>query len=110
MSFRDWVGDHARARTAELLSIAAGVYTFHHDPGELSASFVWERTVRTLLSKPTVRYVTGGWTRSSTRSSAAPAQLGVEIETGHRVDALPAGPVVVATELATRARCWATSR
>ena len=33
-------------RTAEWLSALAGVYTYHHDPGELSAAFVWERTSR----------------------------------------------------------------
>ena len=27
-----------------------GVYTFHHDPGELSAAFVWQHLVRGLLS------------------------------------------------------------
>ncbi|HYI35853.1 MAG TPA: NAD(P)-binding protein, partial [Thermoleophilaceae bacterium] len=49
IAFRDWVGGYCEPETAELLSMAAGVYTFHHDPGELSAAFVWERTVRTLL-------------------------------------------------------------
>src|SRR5579863_7401557 len=34
-SFRSWVTDHSDARTADLLSSLAGVYTFHHDPGEL---------------------------------------------------------------------------
>src|ERR1700745_1967219 len=42
--FRSWVVDHSDARTAGVLSSLAGVYTFHHDPGELSAAFVWERT------------------------------------------------------------------
>ncbi len=44
--FRAWAAGHADERTAELLSAFAGVYTFHHDPGELSAAFVWERTSR----------------------------------------------------------------
>ena len=35
---------HTDERTADLLSAFAGVYTFHHDPGALSAAFVWERT------------------------------------------------------------------
>ena len=48
-SFRSWVTDHSDARTAEMLSSLAGVYTFYHDPGELSAAFVWERTQRLLL-------------------------------------------------------------
>src|ERR687895_418876 len=61
-SFRDWVRDHADESAAEMLSAAGGVYTFHHDPGELSAAFVWPRTVRALLNPPPVaRYVIGGW-------------------------------------------------
>ena len=60
-SFRAWVARHADERTAELLSAFAGVYTFHHDPGELSAAFVWERTSRVLTPPPAVRYVVGGW-------------------------------------------------
>ena len=61
-AFRDWVRDHADETTAAMLSAAAGVYTFHHDPGELSAAFVWPRTVRALLNPPPVaRYLIGGW-------------------------------------------------
>ena len=60
--FRSWVTDHADERTAAMLSAAAGVYTFHHDPGELSAAFVWQHSVRVLLSPPpTARYLIGGW-------------------------------------------------
>ena len=62
--FRSWVTDHADARTAGYLSVLAGVYTFYHDPGELSAAFVWERTQRLLLTpKPPARFIIGGWTR-----------------------------------------------
>ena len=39
--FRSWAAAHTDERTAEMLTAAAGVYTFHHDPGELSAAFVW---------------------------------------------------------------------
>ena len=61
--------------------MAAGVYTFHHDPGELAASFVWERTVRTLLSKPSVRYVTGGWNTLVDTLERHARAAGVQIET-----------------------------
>ena len=44
--FRSWATEHTDERTAQILSAAAGVYTFHHDPGELSAEFIWGRTVR----------------------------------------------------------------
>ena len=55
--FRGWVADHADERTAGDALRAAGVYTFHHDPGELSAAFVWGPLVRVLLSPPpTARY------------------------------------------------------
>lgn len=105
LSFREWATRHADAQTAELLSMGAGVYTFHHDPGELSAAFVWERTVRTLLSPPpSVRYVVGGWTALIDALALRARELGVAVETGARVDTLPVGPVIVATELADAAR------
>ena len=72
--FRSWVTDHADARTADLLSSLAGVYTFHHDPGVLSAAFVWERTDRLLLTRPPARFVVGGWSRLVDASSATPAR------------------------------------
>jgi phytoene dehydrogenase-like protein len=99
-SFRAWVTDHADERTADMLSAAAGVYTFHHDPGELSAAFVWARTVRTLLNPPPVaRYIVGGWGAMVATMEQRARALGVQVDTGVRLDALPHGPVVVATEL-----------
>jgi phytoene dehydrogenase-like protein len=101
--FRSWAASHTDERTAEMLSSAAGVYTFHHDPGELSAAFVWERTVRLFLSTPPpttmVRYVRGGWTGLITPLERRARDLGVEVETGRRVDTLPEAPVILATEL-----------
>jgi phytoene dehydrogenase-like protein len=98
--FRSWVVDHADARTADLLSSLAGVYTFHHDPGELSAAFVWERTERLLLSpRPPARFIVGGWSELVGALERRARSLGVEIVTGERVDALPDGPVIVALEL-----------
>lgn len=98
--FRGWVTSHADERTAAMLSAAAGVYTFHHDPGELSAAFVWAHSVRVLLSPPpTARYLVGGWGSMVAALEARARRLGVEIETGHPVDALPEPPVIVATEL-----------
>lgn len=104
-AFRDWVRDHADDKTAAMLSAGAGVYTFHHDPGELSAAFVWPRTVRALLNPPPVaRYVIGGWTSLVESLAERARALGVTIETGHHVDALPDAPVIVATELADARR------
>jgi hypothetical protein len=100
VDFRSWVAAHSDERTAEMLSAAAGVYTFHHDPGELSAAFVWRHTVRVLLSPPpTARYLIGGWGALVSSLEAGARQLGVSIETGHRVESPPEAPAIVATEL-----------
>jgi phytoene dehydrogenase-like protein len=98
--FRSWVRDHADERTADFLSALAGVYTFHHDPGELSAAFVWERTQRLLLTpRPPARFPVGGWTSLVGALERRARELGVEILTGERVDALPDQPAIVALEL-----------
>lgn len=99
--FRTWAEEHTDARTAAMLSAAAGVYTFHHDPGALSAAFVWPRTVRTLLSPPpSARYVLGGWGTLVKSLEARVRALGVTVETGSAAGELPEPPVIVATELA----------
>ncbi|HWY90726.1 MAG TPA: FAD/NAD(P)-binding protein, partial [Solirubrobacteraceae bacterium] len=40
LDFRTWATKHTDERTAAMLSVGAGVYTFHHDPGALSAAFI----------------------------------------------------------------------
>ena len=100
MDFRSWAASHTDERTAAALSAAAGVYTFHHDPGELSAAFVWSRTVRTLFSPPpAARYVIGGWNALIASLQTRAHKLGVTIQLGRRVEELPATPAIVATEL-----------
>lgn len=100
VDFRSWVAGHSDERTAEMLSAAAGVYTFHHDPGELSAAFVWKHSVRVLLSPPpTARYLIGGWSALVASLEERIRRLGVKVETGHRVEEMPDGPTIVATEL-----------
>lgn len=100
VDFRSWAAEQADERTAAMLSAGAGVYTFHHDPGELSAAFVWPRTVRTLLTPPpAARYVVGGWTAVIDLLERRARELGVCIETNRRVESLPESPVIVATEL-----------
>ena len=83
-----WATDLVGAEAADILSRSGGVLTYHHDPGELSAAFLWEPLVRGLLSAPpTARYPIGGWWhdhRSLMRDRAE--SLGVRIETGARVD------------------------
>lgn len=103
-SFRAWATRHTDERTAELLSMAGGVYAFHHDPGALSAAFVWERTVRALLTPPpAARYVRGGWNALVEALDGRAAQLGVARRYGERVSAL-SGITVVATEPADARR------
>jgi phytoene dehydrogenase-like protein len=98
--FRSWAASHTDEQTAEMLSAAAGVYTFHHDPGGLSAAFVWSHTVRVLLSPPpTARYLVGGWSSLIRALEGKARRLGVAIETGSPVDSLPEPPVILATEL-----------
>ena len=100
VDFHSWAASHTDERTASALSAAAGVYTYHHDPGELSAAFVWSRAVRLLLSVPLiVRYPVGGWSTLVASLERRVRQLGVEVQTATRVQELPDGPVILATEL-----------
>src|SRR5204863_10134063 len=80
LDFRTWAAEHTDERTAAMLSAAAGVYTFHHDPGALSAAFVWKRTVRALLSAPPpARYLIGGWSALVRALELHARDLGVSI-------------------------------
>jgi phytoene dehydrogenase-like protein len=102
VDFRTWAAAHTDEPTAAMLAAAAGVYTFHHDPGELSAAFVWRHTVRIFLSPPPpARYFVGGWGALVDSLEARARELGVSIETGHAVSEVPPGPTILATELDT---------
>jgi phytoene dehydrogenase-like protein len=104
--FRSWAADAAGGEVAELLCRIAGVITFDHDPGRLSAAFVWER-LRWVYAPPSVRYVAGGWSTLVDALEADARQIGVEIHTGARADTLPEPPVIVATALADARRLLA---
>jgi phytoene dehydrogenase-like protein len=98
--FRSWVADHSDERTAAMLSGLAGVYTFHHDPGGLSAAFVWERTQRLLLDpKLPARFPIGGWGMMIDSMERHARSLGVKITNGQRVTTLPDTTTIVALEL-----------
>ncbi|HUB73580.1 MAG TPA: FAD-dependent oxidoreductase [Solirubrobacteraceae bacterium] len=100
VDFRTWAASHSDERTAALLSSACGVFTYHHDPGELSAAFTWPRAVRLLLSTPTpVRYPVGGWSALVDSLERRVRRLGVDVQTGARVQELPPPPVIVTAEL-----------
>lgn len=100
LDFHTWASDHVGPEAATALARSAGILTYHHDPGELSAAFLWEPLVRGLLSAPpTARFPIGGWTAIIEPMRDRALTLGVEIQTGERVQQLPDGPVIVATEL-----------
>ena len=105
VDFRTWASEQVGPEAAEILSRSAGILTYHHDPGELSAAFIWEPLVRGLLSAPpTARYPIGGWSTLVEGMRLRAQQLGVEIRTGERAEHLPEAPVIVATELADARR------
>jgi phytoene dehydrogenase-like protein len=98
---RSWAASQVGDEAADQLARSAGIITYYHDPGELSAAFVWGHLVRGLLSAPpTARYPVGGWTALVEKMAERAERLGVRIETGMRAEELPDPPVIVATELA----------
>ena len=103
VSFRAWVAERCGDEAAELLSRACGVFAFHHDPGELAASFCWARFRQAFLDlPPRARYVRGGWSALVGVLERAARERGVRIETRSRVGELSQtgpGPTIVATEL-----------
>ncbi|HST42364.1 MAG TPA: FAD-dependent oxidoreductase [Conexibacter sp.] len=110
-TFRDWASARVGAEGADMLARAAGVFTFHHDPGELSAAFVWERWRQALLDQPSkARFPRGGWSSVVERLEAAARERGVRIETGVRVTDPPPAPAIVALELADARRLLGDER
>lgn len=100
VSFRAWVAQRCGERAAELLSRSAGVFAFHHDPGELAAGFVWANFRQAFLQlPPQARYARGGWSALVEALERGARERGVAIETGVRVSEAPQGPAIVATEL-----------
>jgi len=100
LDFHSWAaalhGDEAARAAANLL----GVVTFDHDPGRLSAAFVWDLLLRVTAPRaPAVRWPVGGWPAVVDRLAGRARELGVRIATSSRVDALPDSPVIVATQL-----------
>lgn len=100
LDFRTWATSYTDEQTAEMLSSAAGVFCFHHDPGELSAAFVWPRMVRLLLTAPSiVRYPVAGWSTLVAALEKRVRAMGVTVETDAPVQEIPAAPTILATEL-----------
>ncbi|MCP2257599.1 Phytoene dehydrogenase-related protein [Streptoalloteichus tenebrarius] len=98
--FLSWASAAVGERAARIAANYTGVATFHHDPGSLSAAFVRERLRRVGKLPPEAHYPKGGWGPLINRMTRYAVDLGVRIETGSRIDALPeTRPVVVATSL-----------
>ncbi len=98
-SFRDWAGPLVGDAHGERVAAFMGVATFDHDPGRLSAAFVQERLVRATTFPPTVRYFPSGWATIIARLARRARDLGVSIETGAPVDALPHGRTILAVPM-----------
>ncbi|MEU1787411.1 NAD(P)-binding protein [Streptomyces sparsogenes] len=110
--FTTWATGVVGAAGARAAANYVGVATFHHAAGQLSAAFVQERLRRAAKVPPEAHYVRGGWSELIARMADHAWKLGVRIETGSRLDALPTeqGPVIVATQLsAARALLGDTS-
>lgn len=105
ISFSDWASSIVGDVEARRLANFAGVTTYDHDPGRLSAAFLNERLRRATSLKRTVRYFPGGWATLVERLEGHAITLGVTIELNAVIDDLPAGPVIVAVPMAA-ARCW----
>src|SRR5437764_774889 len=54
-TFRAWADGVFGSTRAALMCRLAGLFTFHDDPGELSAAFVWDRYRRSFLGLDRVR-------------------------------------------------------
>lgn len=107
-SFSAWAAERCGEETAAALSGLAGNLTFDHDPGRLAADFVWQRLRRITFAGPaSSRYVVGGWSSLVEHLAQRALALGVKIRCDAKVDdidALPAGPVIVAVGPASARR------
>jgi hypothetical protein len=105
-SFRDWAARTFGEARADLLCRIGGLISYHHDPGALSARFMWERYRRTALSSDRVRWVSGGWLSLIDALAERARTLGVRIELDDRLtrQTLPDAPTVVATKLSAAGR------
>lgn len=99
VDLRSWLTDRVDDETAAAVSGAAGVLTFDHDPGRLSAEFVWSRVRRILLkARPVARYAVGGWGPVVDQLADHARAAGVRIATNAKIDELPDGPVILAVD------------
>ncbi|SEM39975.1 Phytoene dehydrogenase-related protein [Rhodococcus maanshanensis] len=100
--FLSWATQRFGHEAAKAMANSVGVATYEADTGKLSAAFVWNLFQRIYGPRlPGVRYVAGGWQAVTNRMAVRARDLGVRIELGSRVDAIPSTPTIVATELSS---------
>jgi phytoene dehydrogenase-like protein len=102
-SFADWAAELVGAEVTTRVAHMAGVFSFDHDPGRLSAAFVRDRLVRVTTVPSPARFLIGGWSALVARLVDRIIELGVRIETGARVHTMPDAPVVLAVPIAAAA-------
>jgi hypothetical protein len=78
VDFRSWARAIVGPKAADQLASSAGVFCFHHDPGSLSAAFVWARWRQAFHAIPSqARWVVGGWERLIDQLAAGARERGV---------------------------------
>ena len=88
LTFSAWAASEFGKHTAVALTGLAGAsFSYHHEPGELAADFVWTRLQRLFLP-PAVHRVVGGWSTIIGLLAVHADRRGVVIETGHRIEHL----------------------
>lgn len=109
IAFLDWATGIAGEEAARLVADSC-FFLFHHDPGSLSAAFVWGHLRRFLVANPSAEFSHGGWQSLVDALETRARLLGVDIELGTNIGAsdVPQPPVIVATELRQAARILGT--
>jgi phytoene dehydrogenase-like protein len=102
-SFLEWAAEFVGEEVATRLARMAGVFSFDHDPGRLSAAFIRDRLVRVTTIPSPARFVVGGWSALVARLAHRARALGARIETGARIDIVPDPPVALAVPIANAA-------
>lgn len=102
LDLRTWLTDRCGGAAAEAVAGVAVAFTYDHDPGRLSAAFVWDKARRLVFARPSAHYPVGGWGALVSRLASHLQQQGGRIETHTPVDDLDgllrSGPVILALE------------
>lgn len=103
--FHSWASPRWGEAAARQMANAIAVTTYDADTGRLSAAFVWNLFQRVFGPRvPAIHWVRGGWQQVIDRMILRAHELSVHIETGSRIDDLPGGPTIIATDLESAKR------